>query len=143
MAPTLSKPCAPISVSNPPLCTRIPSRRKHKRKAVPHRSALDVAEEPAPLASADESELSEGSRKERRGSASPDPFAAAAAQLAARPQRPQRASAQQQPALPFAALAPEQLAAVFEQPPVAPPPFLAVAAAPGAPKVCVQCGTSE
>lgn len=113
-----------------------------------------IEREPSRAPLVDDSSDGESSRKEHRGSASPDPYAAAALAAAtaisappplpvARPQRPQRAAAQHAAALPYAAPAPEQLAAVFEQPQIAPPPFLAAAAAPGAPKVCVQCGTSE
>ncbi|KAL4420255.1 hypothetical protein ABPG77_003434 [Micractinium sp. CCAP 211/92] len=115
--------------------------RKHKRKAQPSRAALDVADvaaEPAPLASSsssDDDSLSEGSRKERRGSASPD----ISAQRSSRPVRLQRAVSAPHPPGP----APDQLVAAFEAPVLPPPPFLAAAtaAAAGAPKVCVQCGT--
>ncbi len=128
-------------------CNRAPCpRRKHKRKAAPQRAALDGVPSAATDESGTESELESRASKERRGSASPDPVMSSAS-AAARSQRPQRAAAAlavQHPLAP-APLAPEDLAAVFEQPaaPAAPPAWLAAVAAPGAPKVCVQCGTSE
>lgn len=146
--PTNRRPGGPpIRQELTPACNRAPCpRRKHKRKAAPQRAALDGVPSAATDDSGTESELESRASKERRGSASPDPVMSSAS-AAARAQRPQRAAAAlvaQHPLAP-APMAPEDLAAVFEQPaaPAAPPAWLAAAAAPGAPKVCVQCGTSE
>ncbi|PRW44285.1 GATA factor SREP [Chlorella sorokiniana] len=133
-----------VSASSAPFQRASSPLRKHKRKAAPQRAALDGVPSTVTDDSGTESELESRASKERRGSASPDPVVSTAS-AAARSQRPQRAAAaavQHAPAP--APLAPEDLAAVFDQPaaPAAPPAWLAAAAAPGAPKVCVQCGTT-
>ncbi|KAI7840038.1 hypothetical protein COHA_006244 [Chlorella ohadii] len=134
-----------VTASSAPFQRASSPLRKHKRKAAPQRAALDGVPSAATDESGTESELESRASKERRGSASPDPVMSSAS-AAARSQRPQRAAAAlavQHPLAP-APLAPEDLAAVFEQPaaPAAPPAWLAAVAAPGAPKVCVQCGTT-